>query len=308
MPTTFTDQFFLLDPFAPPPFGTPLNFSLFDLIDQNDDGDVDRFNGDSVNGQDVTGSYPGDTVTVNVPGVGNITYTGTTFYLADGTQVFTPTDGQVLQNGTFVSSTAVNTQGPLITATDLGPPCFVKGTMIATKSGDIEIEELAVGDLVQTLDNGLQPVRWVGCSTVCASGRFAPVVFAPGAIGNERTLRVSPQHRILVQGWQAELYFGGSEVLVPAKHLIDGKLVVQEPAEAITYYHILFDEHEIVISDGVLSESFFPGDQILLQDQSIRAELLELFPELEARGAGGFCQTARATLRKRDAALLVRAA
>jgi len=76
-PVTFTDQFFTIDPFAPPPFGTPLNFSLFDLIDQNDDGDIDQFNGDSVNGQDVTGSFPGDTVTVNVPGVGNITYTGT---------------------------------------------------------------------------------------------------------------------------------------------------------------------------------------------------------------------------------------
>ena len=304
MPTTFTDQFFTIDPFAPPPVGTPLNFSLFDLVDQNDDGDIDRFNGDSVNGQDVTRSYPGDTVTVNVPGVGNITYTGTTFYLADGTQVFTPTDGQVLQNGTFVSSTFVNTQGPLITATDLGPPCFTAGTRILTVDGEQAIENLAVGDLVRTMDHGLQAVRWIGRSIVDATGRFAPVVFAPGAIGNQRQLRVSPQHRILVQGWQAELYFGCGEVLVPAKHLINGASVFQEKADTVTYFHMLFDRHEIVVSDGVLSESLYPGDQMLLADRSVVSELLALFPELAGAGKSGLYRTARATVKRLDARLL----
>ncbi|MEE9427627.1 MAG: Hint domain-containing protein [Paracoccaceae bacterium] len=305
MPTTFTDQFFDIDPFNPPPVGTALNFSSYDLIDQNDDGDVDRFDNDSVNGQDVTSSWPGDVLTVNVPGVGNITYVGTTFYLADGTRVFTPTDGQVLQNGTYVSSTGVTTQGPLDTGTDLGPTCFTAGTLIRTVDGDCAIEDLKVGDQVETVDNGPQEIRWIGRSPTCATGRFAPVVFKPGAIGNEKTLRVSPQHRMLVQGWRAELFFGGSEVLVPAKHLIDGDFVVQEPAKTVMYYHILFDQHEIVTSNGVLSESFFPGDHILLNDVSVRAELLELFPDLANRVQSGLFKTARPTLKKKDASVLV---
>ena len=302
MPTSFLDQFFIIDPYSPPPAGTAMNFSNFTLIDQNDDNDIDRFDGDSVNGQDVTSSWPGDTVTINVPGVGNITYTGTTFYLADGTQVFTPNDGQVLQNGTLVSASGVTTQGPLDTGTDLGPPCFTKGTMIRTTRGEVRVEELTVGDMVETLDHGLQPIRWIGCSLTDASGDHAPVVFKPGAIGNEVELSVSPQHRILVQGWRAEVHFGEVEVLVPAKHLLNGLDIVREPASQVEYFHILFDRHEVVISNGVFSESFFPGDQILMQDREIRAELYSLFPEMENGSAFG--KTARSTIKSREARVL----
>ena len=37
MPTTYTDQFYIIDPYNPPPSGTTLNFSVFDMIDANDD-------------------------------------------------------------------------------------------------------------------------------------------------------------------------------------------------------------------------------------------------------------------------------
>lgn len=65
-----------------------MNFSVFDLVDNNDDGETNAPDdpvGYTVNGFDVTSSWPGDTVTIDVPGVGNITYTGITFYLSDGT-------------------------------------------------------------------------------------------------------------------------------------------------------------------------------------------------------------------------------
>ncbi len=56
MPTTFTDQFFTLDPYSPPPVGTQLNFALYNLTGQIDDGDIDSSNNDTVNGLDVTSS------------------------------------------------------------------------------------------------------------------------------------------------------------------------------------------------------------------------------------------------------------
>ena len=65
MPTTYTDQFFIIDPFNPPPPGTAMNFVTYTFIDQNDDGDIDAFDNDSVNGFDVTSSWPGDVVNVN---------------------------------------------------------------------------------------------------------------------------------------------------------------------------------------------------------------------------------------------------
>ncbi len=278
MPTTYTDQFWLIDPFAPPPVGTVLTVNVWDLVDADDDNDIEAAGGDSVNGLDVTQSYPGDTVTVNVPGVGNVTYTGTTFYLSDGTQVFTPTDGQVLQEGPLVSTTFVNTQGPLDVG-DLGPTCFTPGVMIRMANGQRAVEQLQEGDLVKTLDHGVQPVRRVLRTEVRADGAFAPVRIKAGALGNPRDLVVSQQHRILITGWRAELFYGETEVLVAAKHLVNDDTIRIEPGARVTYIHLLFDRHELVWSDGVLTESFFAyADDAA--EEGPRAELFALYPEL----------------------------
>ncbi len=73
MPTTYTDQFYIIDPYSPPPVGTTMVVHDYDMVDQNNDGDIDRFNNDRIDGSDVRSSYPGDTVTINVPGTGNVT-------------------------------------------------------------------------------------------------------------------------------------------------------------------------------------------------------------------------------------------
>jgi archaellum component FlaF (FlaF/FlaG flagellin family) len=112
VPTNYTDQFYTFDPANPPPAGTSVSFTSFVLRDGNDDGDIEANTTDRVNGQRIDAAYPGDTVTINVNGT-NVTYTGITFYLRNGQRVFTPTDGQVLKNGTFVSATFVTGQGPL---------------------------------------------------------------------------------------------------------------------------------------------------------------------------------------------------
>lgn len=306
VPTSYFDQFFTIDPGNPPPAGTPLVKSFLEIVDQNNNNLINRFSRDSVDGEDITASWPGDTITVIMNGA-TVTITGATFYLADGRAVFTPTDGTNLDNATFVSSTFVSTQAS-VPVGNLGPPCFADGTMIMTDCGEVAVDDLKVGDLVETMDHGMQAIRWIGKSDTVADGEFAPVVFRPGALGNERELRVSPQHRVLLQGWQAELYFGQAEILVPAKHLINDVSIVREPVEKVTYYHILFDRHEVVFSDGIATESFFPGDQIMLQNPHVRAELLTLFPELEDQGASALDQTARTTVKKREASVLLAAA
>ncbi len=306
MPTTYTDQFFLIDPYNPPPFGTALNFSNFDLIDQNDDDDFDRFDNDSVDGVDITRSWPGDVVTVNVPGVGNITYTGVTFYLADGRQVFTPDDGQVLQNGTLVSASGVTTEGPL-DVVELGPACFTPGTMIKTDQGERLIETLKPGDLVVTRDDGLQPILWVGRQTIRAVGDFAPIRFASGALGNTQSLLVSPQHRMLIDDWRAAYFCGCSEVFAAAKHLVNGTSVTIVEGGMVDYIHLLFSRHEVIFSNGVPSESYFPEHALKSADREARAELATLFPDLEDHAAD-IHQTARPVSHKREAHLIAMAA
>ena len=292
MPTTYSDQFFLMDPANPPSVGTLLTVSVRTLTDQNDDGDIDRFDGDAINGADIINSWPGDTVTINVDGV-NITYTGITFYLTGGVRLFTPTDGQVLQEGTLVSTTFVNTQGPLNVG-DLGPPCFAQGTLIETSTGPVPVEALRIGDLVMTGDNGLQPIRWIGGRQVNenelrADPRLRPVIIRADALGPgvpSADLMVSQQHRVLVRSKIAERMFDCPEVLVAAKHLceLDGVEIV-ENSKGVGYFHMLFERHEIVQSNGAETESLYVGPVAMRSlDRDAVNEVLMLFPELMACG------------------------
>jgi hypothetical protein len=163
--------------------------------------------------------------------------------------------------------------------------CFTAGTLIDTPDGPRPIETLEPGDLVTTLDNGSQPVRWIGSRHVTgldlARRRdLQPVEFAPGVLGNTRALLVSPQHRMLLTDWRAQVYFGEDQVLVPAKALVNGASVRQlRPEGGVTYIHLLFDRHEIILSEGALSESFHPGETGLgALDADQRREVERLFP------------------------------
>lgn len=191
----------------------------------------------------------------------------------------------------------------------MGIPCFTSGTRIATPEGEIAVEDLRVGDAVWTLDSGAQTIRWIGSKKVAATGPLAPVLIRAGAMGNTRDLRVSPQHRMLVNGWQSELYYGEPEVLVAARHLIDGNLIRIDAGGEVEYIHILFDRHEVVFAEGAPSESFHPGDQALatLTDDA-RAELLLLFSELDHEGPAFYGPAARRSLKAHEARLLGQAA
>lgn len=302
MPTAYEDQFFTVDPGSPPAFGTALTFQRVEFIDVDDDGNIETGTGDTFNGVAITQVWQNDTLTVNVPGVGNVTYTGVTFYLASGPAVFTPTDGQVLQDGTFVSSTFVNTatQTPV---GDFGPTCFTPGTWIDTPTGLRLIEELQMGDLVRTLDGGPQAIKMIVDNSFRAVGDFAPIRFAKGAIGNDAALLVSPQHRMLITGWQAELHFGLEEVLVAAKHLVNGDTIRQVFGGSVQYIHLLFEAHQIVFAQGVPSESYFPDHALNASQEATRSEVQRLFPQImhletEVR------QTVRPVLKRFEAELM----
>jgi len=158
--------------------------------------------------------------------------------------------------------------------------CFTPGTLIITANGKTAIEDLNTGDRVWTMDNGLQPIAWIGRATVPAQGALAPIRISKGTLGNDRDLLVSPQHRMMLDGWRVEMHCGMDEVLAPAKSLSNDNTIRPVEGGTVTYIHIAFDDHQIVIAEGIPSESFFPGAEALSAlDQSARAEILALFPE-----------------------------
>lgn len=216
-------------------------------------------------------------------------------------------DGLLNQSvGDFSDNTAlsgsIEMQG--ISATDLtfdttNVVCFEAGTRIATAQGLCAIRDIKVGDRVLTRDNGMQTVRWIGSKTVPGRGHLAPILIREGTFGNTSDLRVSPQHRMLLQGWRAELLFGETEVLAAAKMLINDQSIRPDPCKAVTYVHMLFDDHEIVRAEDCWSESYHPSvANIAALDDGPRSELLELFPELQAQDLS---HSARLSLKAHEA-------
>lgn len=186
-------------------------------------------------------------------------------------------------------------------------PCFVEGTRIETARGLIAVQDIAVGDHVLTLDHGLQPVIWHGVRRVASAGSLATVRIPAGTFGDHGMLAVSPQHRLHLSGWRAQLYAGEDEVLVKAIHLVRAGLLSQDQSgAAVTYHHLLFSRHQIICAEGLWSESYYPGPTTLAgYDPEVQAELLALFPELATDPVGGYGPLARPEVRAHVAALLV---
>lgn len=183
-------------------------------------------------------------------------------------------------------------------------PCFTKGTLIQTDRGHKPIEDLQVGDLVMTQDHGLQPIRWIGSSVVKAHANLAPIMIKEGALGNASDLMVSPLHRMLISDWRAELMFGEDEILVAAKHLINGDTIFRKPGGVVEYFHMMFDQHEIVYAEGCASESFYPGEVAMGSlDEEVQEEIFTLFPELR-NGCLSYGQSARMEINAREAVVL----
>jgi len=206
--------------------------------------------------------------------------------------------------------------------TDGGPQqsgviCFTPGTHIQTQDGTRLIEDLREGDKVQTKDNGLQPLRWIGKRRMSGARLFAmpklrPIRIAGSSLGVERPdrdLLVSPAHRILVKGAAAQSLFNTSEVLVAAKDLINGSTItVDMQVREVTYIHVLLDEHQVLWANGLETESFHPASAALQTlDTQDRLRLMAEYPQLEydPHTYGGF---ARRTLSPSEAAILRHAA
>jgi hypothetical protein len=249
---------------------------------------ITHINGNAVSAGSSVTLTSGQTVTVNAD--------GTLTVLSDAdveTAYFTYT----VDNGLGQQDTAIVQVDQM--------PCFVAGTLIDTPDGAVPVEDLRAGDMVLTLDDGPQPLRWVGSKAIAAQGNFAPLRIKAGSYGATEDVLLSPQHRVLVCNVWAELLFGETEVFVKAKDLVNHKTVRREERNSdVTYVHLLFDDHQILYSHGLLSESYLPGPMMrnIFSDECC-AEIYALFPELAHIDSSGWA-AARPILKTYEAQLL----
>ena len=168
---------------------------------------------------------------------------------------------------------------------DLVCVAFTTGTMITLAGGaQRPIETLQPGDRVLTRDSGPRELRMVAKATMRALGSFAPVVISAGTLGNEGDLVVSPHHRIFLYRRGAKRLADTSEILVQAKHLVDGEHVWRREGGYVDYYALVFDQHEIVYAEGIPCESLLVSEATLsLLPQELSAAISERLPDLAHR-------------------------
>ncbi|MDC0737014.1 Hint domain-containing protein [Cognatishimia sp. SS12] len=133
---------------------------------------------------------------------------------------------------------------------------FAAGTNITMATGaQHPVETLKVGDRILTRDSGIQKIRWIGRSTLRASGPFAPVTIKAGTLNNLGDLTVHPDHRLFIYQRQDAFGVGQAELLVKARHLVNGDSITTTDGGFVEYVQILFDTHEIIFAEGIATET-----------------------------------------------------
>ncbi|WP_394180403.1 Hint domain-containing protein [Yoonia maritima] len=173
----------------------------------------------------------------------------------------------------------------ILTPAPTPPACFTDGTLIRTITGDRPVETLVPGDLVETREHGFQPIKAISRTDLEFKGvmnqeRFKPISITAHSLGNglpERDLCISPQHRVLMRDETDQ-----SELLVAAKSLVTKPGIrVMKGKRSVSYIHIVLEQHEILISNGTATESFFAGPVAFLSvSKECQRELIHLFPKL----------------------------
>lgn len=171
-------------------------------------------------------------------------------------------------------------------------PCFTAGTMINTPDGPRRVEDLETGDVVALYDDprGSTPLlrvykRTLSAKELEAAPSLRPIRIVAGALGQglpKQDLLVSRQHRMLVSSEIAKRITGTRNVLIPANKLtlLPG-IFVDTSVQSVTYIHLLFDRHEIIMAEGAPTESLYTGHQTLnALPLAARREIKALFPEM----------------------------
>lgn len=195
------------------------------------------------------------------------------------TDLFFETDQPLLSSVTY-TITSFNTNGAHAYHDD-ELICFLGGTLIETARGPRPIEQIGPDELVVTRDNGLQKVLWSGRRDVIGMGSQAPVRIAAGVLGAARDVLVTQNHRLLLDDWRSDYFFGCSESLIQAKHMVGQPGISLAPRARMSVHHLLFERHEVVFADQCATESLFMGQMSLRSfARSALEEVAAYFPEL----------------------------
>jgi hypothetical protein len=203
---------------------------------------------------DIEGFASGDTIDLGGTASGVIGYDGGTLSLLQNTALgASDTLELAVGPGYSLARFAYVTTGADSSQLTLSAACYGIGTRIATPSGAVPIETLAVGGVVATHGGAARQIRWIGyrdidCRRHPRPAEVWPIVVQAGAFGEGQpltTLTLSPDHAVFAEG-----------VLIPIRHLVNGATIRQEPCETVSYWHVELPAHDVILAEGLPCESY----------------------------------------------------
>ena len=196
---------------------------------------------------------------------------------------------------------------------------FAPSSVVETARGPILARDLRLGDKLVTRDKGLQPLRWIGESTVLygdATGedlsedeaRRGPVRIRAGSQGSNPdagNLVVAPGQRLLARNSLNELLFATDEVMVAAGDMTHLDGIDTVPRDVGRWMHLLLDSHELLRVNGIWMESFAPdmwSVRVAYPEQW--HDITEAMPRLKYENTAANYVEARLSLDAREARLI----
>jgi len=154
--------------------------------------------------------------------------------------------------GTASFTVAQESGGTGIVVTD-NVPCFLRGTLIGTPCGEVPVETLTVGDLVNTVSGAAKPIVWIGTGRILITrGRrcaATPIVVRKGALADNvphHDLRITKGHALFLDG-----------VLIPAEFLINHRSIAwDDRAQEVEFYHIETTQHDVLLANAAPAETY----------------------------------------------------
>lgn len=165
---------------------------------------------------------------------------------------------------------------------------FARGTVINTPMGDIAIEDLQPGDMVNTSTGEPAKLIWIGSSSFVPAdaGRRMPLMrIMTDTFGQGRPasfLTVGPAARILHTPHHLRSEAGEKRLLSPVRAFLDGVNVIEVvPPTPVRLFHICLDRHAAIRAGGIEIETFHPGAQApRTLTPALRDRFVGMFPQI----------------------------
>lgn len=212
-----------------------------------------------------TGSNAGDSDSIKLVGIDTKDVTSVDYVDANGNAsddhvTFTLTNGNKITLNIIGAKDAGYTLSTSSDGSLVYEVCFLPGTMIKTPSGERPVEDIQINDEVITFDwknnqNTVSKIKWVGSKTINVKQSphddeaGYPVRILKNAISESvphKDLLVTPEHC---------LFFDGK--FIPVRMLVNHQTIYYDKTiKSYTYYHIETENHSVIYSDGMLTESY----------------------------------------------------